>query len=160
MFNVGEPDCPVAATERGRRVPVRAEEYMTVADHDFTKFGIVPSVILLFDLPEEISESWYRGQYLLLPKRLFLSLPHLSGMLVSCIKPQHFCRSIRKCYSYILMVDQTIGSHVSVQLSLICLFLKLDLAYLCAGRTAPYHSWRNPVERIMYFGLQCWIGQS
>ena len=29
---------------------------------------------------------------------------------------------------------------ISVQLSLICLFLKLDLGYLCAGRTAPYHS--------------------
>ncbi len=47
---------------------------------------------------------------------------------------------------------------VSVQLSLICLFLKLDLDYLCACRTAPYHSWRNPVERIMSvlnLGLQC-----
>ena len=47
---------------------------------------------------------------------------------------------------------------ISVQLSLICLFLKLDLDYLCAGRTAPYHSWRNPVERVMSIinlGLQC-----
>ncbi len=45
-----------------------------------------------------------------------------------------------------------------VQLFLICLFLKLDLDYLCAGRTAPYHSWRNSVERIMSIlnlGLQC-----
>ena len=40
-------------------------------------------------------------------------------------------------------------TYLSVKLSLICLFLKLDLDYLCAGRTAPYHSWRNPVERIM-----------
>ena len=49
-------------------------------------------------------------------------------------------------------------TYVSVKLSLICLFLKLDLDYLCAGRTAPYHSWRNPVERIMSIlnlGLQC-----
>ena len=49
-------------------------------------------------------------------------------------------------------------TYVSVQLSLICLFIKLDLDYLCAGRTAPYHSWRNPVERIMSvlnLGLQC-----
>ena len=37
-------------------------------------------------------------------------------------------------------------TYLSVKL---CLFLKLDLDYLCAGRTAPYHSWRNPVERIM-----------
>ena len=33
-----------------------------MADHDFTKFGIVPSCILVIDLPEEISESWYCGQ--------------------------------------------------------------------------------------------------
>ena len=46
----------------------------------------------------------------------------------------------------------------SVKLSLISLFLKLDLDYLCAARTAPFHSWRNPVERVMSIlnlGLQC-----
>ena len=45
-----------------------------------------------------------------------------------------------------------------MQLSLIALFLSLDLDYLCAARTAPFHSWRNPVERIMSvvnLGLQC-----
>ena len=46
----------------------------------------------------------------------------------------------------------------SVKLSMICLFLKLNLDYLCAARTAPYHSWKNPVERVMSLlnsGLQC-----
>lgn len=38
---------------------------------------------------------------------------------------------------------------MSVKLSMICLFLQLDLDYLCAARTAPYHSFRNPAERIM-----------
>ncbi len=33
---VGEPGYPVAAAERGRRVPVREDEYLTVGDHDFT----------------------------------------------------------------------------------------------------------------------------
>ena len=49
-------------------------------------------------------------------------------------------------------------TYISVQLSLISLFLRLDLDYLCACRTAPYHSWRNPVERVMSvlnLGLQC-----
>ena len=34
----------------------------------------------------------------------------------------------------------------------------MDLDFLCAGRTAPYHSWRNPVERVisaLNLGLQC-----
>ena len=33
-----------------------------MADHDFTKFGLVPSCILAIDLPEEISDSWYCGR--------------------------------------------------------------------------------------------------
>ena len=40
-------------------------------------------------------------------------------------------------------------TYISVQVALICLFLSLNLDYLLAARTAPYHSWRNPVERIM-----------
>ena len=40
-------------------------------------------------------------------------------------------------------------TYLSVQLSLISLFLKLDLNFLCACRTAPFHSWRNPVEQVM-----------
>ena len=49
-------------------------------------------------------------------------------------------------------------TYVSSQLSLIALFLKLDLDVLVAGRTAPSHSWANPVERIMSIlnlGMQC-----
>ena len=26
---------------------------------------------------------------------------------------------------------------------------ELDFEFLCAGWTAPYHSWRNPVESVM-----------
>ena len=40
-------------------------------------------------------------------------------------------------------------TYLSVKLALICVFVKLDLDYLCAARTAPYHSFRNPAERIM-----------
>jgi len=43
-------------------------------------------------------------------------------------------------------------------LSLIALFLNLNLDFLVACRTAPNHFWRNPVERIMSLlniGLQC-----
>lgn len=37
----------------------------------------------------------------------------------------------------------------SVKLALVILFKNLDLDLLIAGRTAPGHSWINPVERIM-----------
>ena len=45
-----------------------------------------------------------------------------------------------------------------VQLSLICLFLKKDFDYVSAAHTVPYHSSRNPIEKIItiviYVGLQ------
>ena len=47
---------------------------------------------------------------------------------------------------------------MSVKISLIALYLHHDLDYICVARTAPCHSWRNPVERVMSLlnlGLQC-----
>ncbi len=38
---------------------------------------------------------------------------------------------------------------MSVKLSMIALFIELDLDALVALRTAPSNSWANPVERIM-----------
>ena len=61
-IKVGEPAYPVAAAECGRRVPVREDEFLTVGDHDFTKFSLVPSVIFLINVPEEITDSWYTGK--------------------------------------------------------------------------------------------------
>lgn len=49
-------------------------------------------------------------------------------------------------------------TYLSVQLSLVSLYLKLDLDYLCAAQTAPCHLWRNLVKRemsIVNLGLQC-----
>ena len=49
-------------------------------------------------------------------------------------------------------------TYLTVKIALVCLFLQLDLDYLIAARTAPCHSWHNPVERIMStlnLGLQC-----
>ena len=35
-------------------------------------------------------------------------------------------------------------TYISVQLSIICLFLKLNLYYICVARIAPYNSWKKP----------------
>ena len=40
-------------------------------------------------------------------------------------------------------------TYASVKLTLIAVLRKLDLDYLCASRTAPHHSFRNPAERVM-----------
>lgn len=62
-LKVGEPGPPVAAVERGRRVVVGLNSKFQVADHDFTKFSLVPSVTMVCDVPESIQESFYRSVY-------------------------------------------------------------------------------------------------
>ena len=59
---VGEPGYPVAAVERGRQVIVSKNNVFKVADHDFTKCEIIPSVTMLCDIPNNIDESFYKGQ--------------------------------------------------------------------------------------------------
>ena len=47
-IKVGEPGVPVAAVERGRQVIVsQTGGEFVVADHDSTRFSIIPSVALL-----------------------------------------------------------------------------------------------------------------
>ena len=148
---VGEPGYPVASVERGRRVIVSRNTDFLVADHDFTRFSIVPSVTLFVDIPDEISESWYTGQVYVTLKEGSMEpsspLRHATELVAniqsefSDVKPVLFLYTDGG-------PDHRI-TYLSVQLSLISVFLSLDLDYLCAVRTAPAQSWKNPVERIM-----------
>ena len=52
----------MATADHGRKVIVRAGTTFEVGDHDFTKFSSVPSVMLIMDIPDDIKDSWYRGQ--------------------------------------------------------------------------------------------------
>ena len=157
---VGEPGYPLAAAERGRRVLVRADTTFEVGDHDFAKFSIVPSVSLLVDIPTELSGSWYHGLVTVFLKEGAFEpsspLRHTTELL-------HMLSSNGQLDKPILCVYTGGGpdhrvTYISVKLSLIALYLKLDLDYLLAARSAPCHSWRNPVERIkstLNLGLQC-----
>ena len=60
---VGEPNYPVAAVDRGKKVVVAASgTTFAVADHDFTRFALIPSVTVLCNIPDSIDGSFYRGQ--------------------------------------------------------------------------------------------------
>ena len=56
---VGEPGYPVAAIEKGKQVIVSKNKVFKVADHDFTKCDIIPSVTMLYDIPISINKSFY-----------------------------------------------------------------------------------------------------
>ena len=63
---------------------------------------------------------------------------------------------IRLCWSTDGGPDHN-NTFLSVKLGLIALFLRHDLDMIEAVRTAPYHSWKNPCERvncILNLGLQ------
>ena len=139
---------------------VRPGAVFEVSDHDFSKFSIIPSVTLLVDIPSDISGSWYHGSVNVCLKE-------------GAFEPSSPLRHTAELYDFLSLnnvLDKPILclytdggpdhriTYMSVKLSLIALFLKLDLDYLIAARTAPNHSWRNPVERIMStlnIGLQC-----
>ncbi|XP_019863660.1 PREDICTED: uncharacterized protein LOC109592718 [Amphimedon queenslandica] len=159
FIKVGEPGFPIAAAERGREVIVSSNEVFVVGDHDFTKFKIIPSVVLLVDIPETIDGSFYSGQ-------VFVGLK--DGIFEASSPIRHATELYKTLMTrmdgrHILFIYSDGGpdhriTYLSVQLSLIALFLNLDLDVLIAGRTAPSHSWANPVERIMAIlnlGIQC-----
>lgn len=156
---VGEPGLPVAAVERGKQVIVSSNGCkFAVADHDFTKCSVIPSVTLLCETPETIDGSFYQGQVCIGIKDAILepSSPLRHSTELSKILKQ------RNSNPAILLLYRDGGpdhnvTFLSVQVSLIALFLIHDLDLLTAVRTAPYQSWKNPCERvncILNIGLQ------
>ena len=37
-------------------------ETFVVGDHDFTRFSLIPSVVVVVNIPESFEGSWYSGQ--------------------------------------------------------------------------------------------------
>ena len=61
---VGEPGLPVAVVERGKQVVViTSGKKFAVADHDFTKLAINPSVTVVFRglVLQRTSVCWHKG---------------------------------------------------------------------------------------------------
>lgn len=111
----------------------------------------MPSACFAINISDSIDSSWYTG-------RVFV------GLKEAIFEPSSPSWHVAELYEIVstknletnpLMFIYTDGgpdhrlTYLEVQLSLISLFLKLDLDFLCVCRTAPYHSWRNPVERVM-----------
>ena len=148
---IGEPGYPLAAVERGWRVLVCANTTFEVGDHDFSKFSIIPFVSLLVDIPAELSGSWYHG---LVTVSLKEGAFEPSSPLRRVTELFNMLSSNRQLDKPMFCIYTDGGpdhgvTYNSVKISLIALYLKLDLDYLFAARTAPCHSWRNLVEHIM-----------
>jgi hypothetical protein len=149
-IKIGEPGCPVAAVDRGKRVVVGISTKFAIADHDFCKGSFTPSVSFICDIPDTIEETFYRGQVVIgLKDAVFQAsspIRHTTELSSILIKAD-----VNKP---ILLLYTDGGpdhrlTYMSVKVALLCLFFKHNLDMLIAVRTPPYHSWKNPVERIM-----------
>ena len=149
-IKVGEPGCPVASVERGKRVLVVKGKTLAVADHNFTRLSLTPSVTLLINVPETIEDSFHQG-------RVFVALKENAFQLSSPIRHMTELKQLLTIHGPVkpVLLLYTDGgpdhrlTYLSVQLSLMAIFLDQDLDFLCAVRIPPQHSWKNPVERIM-----------
>ena len=152
-IKVGEPQHPVAALDRGKRVISHGGIPVLALDHDFTKAKITPSVTLVAEIPSSVSESFYRGKVYVHVKDSILSP---SSPLVHCCELVDILPASSSGGNVppILAIYTDGGpdhrlTYGSVQLSLLGVFKRYDLDLLVACRTAPGQSFINPVERIM-----------
>ena len=95
----------------------------TVGDHDFVSLVLFP-VTLLADIPESVEGSWYLGQVLF-------------GIKDAAFEPSSPLRHATELYNFLRKVDIILFiysdggpdhrlTYLSVQLSLIVLFLNID----------------------------------
>lgn len=154
-IKVGEPGLPVAAVERGKQVLVARGQSAQVADHDFTKFSLSPSVSLKVEIPEDVTGSFYEG-------KVFVGLKENAFEPSFCVR--HLTEydatvprdSPIECHYHDGGPDHNVR-HMRNKLANIAYFLKRDLDMLCTVQTPPKHSWKNPAERcmsILNIGLQ------
>ena len=139
-MKIGEPGFPVAAAEHGQRMLVSVGSIFEGGDHDFTKFSMVPSVVLVSEIPGDIASSWYAGNVFVSlkdaafePSSPMHRMAHLYSLLYSHPDRQN-----------VLLLYTDGGpdhrvTYVSVQLALIAVFRLLDLDFLFAACTAPCH---------------------
>ena len=108
-------------------------------------------VCFAINILDSIDSSWYTG-------RVFVGLNEAIFEPSSPSQPiAELCEIVLPKnleVNPIMFIYKDVGpdhrlTYLKVQLSLISLFLKLDLDSLCVCRTAAYHSWHNPVERMM-----------
>ena len=145
---VGEPNFPLSAVARGKRVLVAPNQLCAVGDHDFSRMSFTPSAVLVVDVPESMSESFLRG-------KPYYSLKFQATTPSTALRHSAEMTTIAKQNQNppIQMLYHDGGpdhnhTFLSVRIALIAYFLMLDLDLLVAVRTPAGWSFLNPVERV------------
>ena len=132
---VGEPGVPQSTLVRSRKVMSLEEHEPNVADHDWHRVSLIPSVSLKVDIPPSINDSFYQGDILITLKNAVFQpsspLRHQveKELLVSSFKP------IQCTYSD--GGPDHNPSYYSVILAQICHLVKNNLDMSVNAVTAP-----------------------
>lgn len=120
-IKVGEPGYPVAAVEHGKEVIVSLNETFVVGDHDFTKISLIPSVVLMVNIPDKFEGSWYEGKVCVgFKDAVFKPSSPIRHSTEMCrlLLPQIGSKSILLIYSVLAFnpskVDETLASQIEL----------------------------------------------
>lgn len=156
---VGEPEYPISTGVRGHHrslafTSLASGPTLSALDHDFHLFGIVPSVSLAITIPDSFNDSFFSGQPYVCNKDKITqpSSPcRHSAELVQLVKDISFDEG--GCKPLLIILSDGGPDHRlcywSVKVSMIALFLNLNLDMLVCMQMCPYQSWTNPAERVM-----------
>ena len=152
-ISMSEPNFPLEALPRGRRVLVANNESFQVGDHDFSTTSFIPTVILVNDIPERVDKSWYRGKACVSinisatdPSTALRNATAVPNVLIEKFNTKEAGPPVLILYTDGGPEHRT--TFLSVKIAIICLQKYLDLDQVLAVRTAPGHYYRNPAEKI------------
>ena len=150
-IDVGEPGALVSTGVRGKKTLAPSSTQLTALDHDLqSKSSLTPSVTMICDVPDDINCSFYRGDVRVCLKDAVFQQ---SSQFRHAAELSQLLKRRSEVPPILLLYTDGGPDHrltyYSVKCALICLFIDLDLDFLVAARTAPGHSWINPVERVM-----------
>lgn len=139
---------------RGKKTIAPTKSTLSALDHDMHQKGsLVPSVVMLCDIPESVEDSFYSGLVnIALKDAVFQPSDSFRTVLEMKKVVEERVDSIDDVKYLFLMTDgggeHRVNFH-SVKVPLILLFKELDLDLLVAIRCAPGQSYISVVERIM-----------
>ena len=152
-IKVGEPNCPISAVTSGRQALVGLNQVVKSADHDFASMTLIPTVILVHDIPDEVDKSWYRGHahiYMRIsatePSSALRNSAEIENVVIQRYGRRGLVPSILIIYTGGGPEHRT--TYLSVNIAMIALQKSLNLDLLLTVRTAPGSSHRNPSERV------------
>lgn len=155
-IDYGEPGTPLSTGVRGKKSIVPVSSILAALDHDTAQKGsLTPYVSMLCNIPDETSESFYRGNVsvclkdsVFQPSNSFRSVLEI----LKSVKAQKTPEELEAVRIVFMMTDGGPEHRVnfdSVKIPLILLFRELKVSGCSSHCYKHVHSFVNIVERIM-----------